>query len=100
LWLGVNAFAAYDLDRPNSQSASMVQILSGYHDTAVRVTLPLQLRESEMFDLGSVPYKDSDELCVACVLSAHTLSVQKGSLRYPALFDFAAVFHNELDVIT
>jgi hypothetical protein len=44
-----------------------------------------------MFDLGSVPYKDSDELCKACVLSAHTLSVQKGSLRYPALFDFAAV---------
>jgi hypothetical protein len=43
-----------------------------------------------MFDLGSVPYKDSDELCIACVLSAHTLSVQKGSLRYPALFDFAA----------
>jgi hypothetical protein len=38
-----------------------------------------------MFDLGSVPYKDSDELCVACVLSAHALSVQKGSLRYPAV---------------
>ena len=74
---GVNAFAAYDLDRPNSQPASRVQILSGYHDTAVRVTLPLQLRESEMFDLGSVPYKDSDELCIACVLSAHTLSVQE-----------------------
>src|SRR5467141_1057741 len=35
----------------------------------------------------------------ACVLSAHTLSVQKGSLRYPALFDFAAVLHNEMDVI-
>ena len=52
-----------------------------------------------MFDLGSVPYKDSDELCIACVLSAHTLSVQKGSLRYPALFDFAAVLHNEMDVI-
>ena len=61
--------------------------------------LPLQLRESEMFDLGSVPYKDSDELCIACVLSAHTLSVQKGSLRYPALFDFAAVLRNEMDVI-
>ena len=68
-------------------------------NTAVRVPLPLQLRESEMFDLGSVPYKDSDELCIACVLSAHTLSVQKGSLRYPALFDFAAVLHNEMDVI-
>jgi hypothetical protein len=79
-------------------ATSRVQILSGYHDTAVRVTLPLQLRESEMFDRGSVPYKDSDELCVACVLSAHTLSVQKGSLRYPALFDFAAVLHNEMDV--
>ena len=52
-----------------------------------------------MFDLGSVPYKDSDELCMACGLSAHTLSVQKGSLRYPALFDFAAVLHNEMDVI-
>jgi DNA-binding MarR family transcriptional regulator len=38
------------LDRPNSQPASRVQILSGYHDTAVRVTLQLQLR-----DLGSVP---------------------------------------------
>ena len=37
MWLGVNAFAAYDLDRPNSQPASRVQILSGYHDTAVRV---------------------------------------------------------------
>jgi hypothetical protein len=36
---------------------------------------------------------------MACVLSAHTLSVQKGSLRYPALFDFAAVFHNEMDII-
>jgi hypothetical protein len=48
-----------------------------------------------MFDLGSVPYKDSDELCIACVLSAHTLSVQKGSLRYPALFDFAAVVCTE-----
>jgi hypothetical protein len=46
------------------------------------VTLALQLRESEMFDLGSVPYKDSDELWVACVLSARTLFVQKGSLRY------------------
>jgi len=69
LWLGVNAFVAYDLDRPNSQPASRVQILSGYHDAAVRVTLPLQLRESEMFDLGSVPYKDSDELCIACVRS-------------------------------
>jgi len=35
-----------------------------------------------------------------CALgSAHTLSVQKGSLRYPALFDFAAVLHNEMDVI-
>jgi hypothetical protein len=76
----VNAFAAYDLDRPNRQPATRVQILSGYHDTAVRVTLPLQLRESQMFDVGSVPYKDSDELCVACVLSAHPLSVQKGSL--------------------
>ena len=54
---------------------------------------------SEMFDLGSVPYKDSDELCMACGLSAHTLSVQKGSLRYPALFEFAAVLHNEMDVI-
>ena len=52
-----------------------------------------------MFDLGSVPYKDSDELCMACGLSAHTRSVQKGSLRYPALFDFAAVLHNEMDVI-
>jgi hypothetical protein len=31
--------------------------------------------------------------------SAHALSVQKGSLRYPALFDFAAVLHNEMDVI-
>src|SRR6185436_15204040 len=46
---------------------------------------------------GSVPYKDSGELCIACVLSAHTLSVQKGSLRYQALFDFAAVLHNEMD---
>src|SRR5882672_8664596 len=68
----------------NSQPASRVQILSGHYNTAVRVPLPLQLRESEMFDLGSVPYKDSDELCIACVLSAHTLSVQKGSLLYPA----------------
>jgi hypothetical protein len=83
----------------NSQPASRVQIISGHYNTAVRVPLPLQLRESEMFDLGSVPYKDSDELCIACVLSAHTLSVQKGSLRYPALFDFAAVLHNEMDVI-
>jgi hypothetical protein len=62
-----------------SQPASRVQILSGHYNTAVRVPLPLQLRESDMFDLGSVPYKDSDELCIACVLSAHTLSVQKGS---------------------
>ena len=61
-------------------ATSRIQILGGHHDTAVRVTLPLQLRESEMFDLGSVPYKDSDELCVACVLSAPTLSVQKGGL--------------------
>src|SRR5882672_12649060 len=68
----------------NSQPASRVQILSGHYNTAVRVPLPLQLRESEMFDLGSMPYKDSDELCIACVLSAHTLSVQKGSLLYPA----------------
>jgi hypothetical protein len=83
----------------NSQPELRVQILSGHYNTAVRVTLPLQLRESEMFDLGSVPYKDSDELCKACVLSAHTLSVQKGSLRYSALFDFAAVLHNEMDVI-
>jgi hypothetical protein len=59
----------YDLDRLNSQPASRVQILGGYHDTAVRVTLPLQLRESEMFDLGSVPYKDSDELCIAWIYS-------------------------------
>src|ERR1700688_3441404 len=80
--------------------ASRVQIISGHYNTAVRVPLPLQLRESEMFDLGSVPYKDSDELCIACVLSAHTLSVQKGSLRYPALFDCAAVLDNEMDVIT
>jgi hypothetical protein len=42
--------------------ASRVQILSGHYNTAGRVPLPLQLRESEMFDLGSVPYKDSDEL--------------------------------------
>src|SRR5258708_5207425 len=75
----------------NSQPASGVQILSGHYNTAVRVPLPLQFPESEMFDLGSVPYKDSDELCMACGLSAHTLSVQKGSLRYPALFEFAAV---------
>ena len=67
------------------QPASSVQIFSGHYNTAVRVPLPLQLRESQMFDLGSVPYKDSDELCIACVLSAHTLSVQKGSLCYPAL---------------
>src|SRR5712671_5115447 len=60
----------------NSQPASRVQILSGHYNTAVRVPLPLQLRKSEMFDLGSVPYKDSDELCMACVLSAQTLSVQ------------------------
>jgi hypothetical protein len=83
----------------NSQPSSRVQILSGHYNTAVRVPLPLQLRESKVFDLGSVPYKDSDELRVACALSAHTLSVQKGSLRYPALFDFAAVLHNEMDVI-
>jgi hypothetical protein len=83
----------------NSRPSSRVQILSGHYNTAVRVPLPLQLRESKMFDLGSVPYKDSDELRMACGLSAHTLSVQKGSLRYPALFDFAAVLHNEMDVI-
>jgi hypothetical protein len=83
----------------SSQPASRVQILSGHYNTAVRVPLRLQLRESEMFDLGSVPYKDSEELCISCVLSAHTLSVQKGSLRYPALFDFAAVLHNEMNVI-
>ncbi len=83
----------------NSQPASRVQILSGHYNTAVRVSLSLLLRESEMFDLGSVPYKDSDELCMAWGLSAHTRSVQKGSLRYPALFDFAAVLHNEMDVI-
>src|SRR5437879_2966229 len=83
----------------NSQPASRVQILGGHYNTAVRMPLPLQLRESEMFDLGSVPYKDSDKLCMACVLSAHTLSVQKGSLRYPALFDLAAVFDNEMDII-
>jgi hypothetical protein len=83
----------------NSQPASRVQIISGHDNTAVRVPLPLQLCESQMFDLGSVPYKDSDELCIACVLSAHTLSVQKGSLRYSALFDFAAVLHNEMDII-
>jgi hypothetical protein len=112
LWLGVNAFAADDLDRPiafdhlicdgintdggyvlasrvsvdfpesdlvhtgssfsrhrrstasgdvaacaseasNSQPASRVQILSGHYNTAVRVPLPLQLRESEMFDFRS-----------------------------------------------
>ena len=29
--------------------------LSGHYNTAVRVPLPLQLRESEMFDLGSAP---------------------------------------------
>jgi hypothetical protein len=52
-----------------------------------------------MFDFRSVPYEDSDELSVTCVLSAYTLSVQKGSFRYPALFDFAAVLHNEMDVI-
>jgi hypothetical protein len=83
----------------NSQPAWWVQILGGHYNTAVRAPLPLQLRESEMFDLGSVPYKDSDDLCMACILSAHPLSVQKGSLRYPALFDFAAVLHNEMDVI-
>jgi hypothetical protein len=80
------------------QPASRVQILSGHYNTAVRVPLSLLLRESEMFDLGSVPYKDSDELCMACGLSAHTRSVQKGGLRYPALFDFAAVLHNEMGV--
>jgi hypothetical protein len=37
------------------QPALRVQILSGHYNTAVRVPLPLQLRESEMFDLGSVP---------------------------------------------
>ena len=36
---------------------------------------------------------------MACVLSAHTLSVQKGSLCHPAFFDFAAVLDNEMDVI-
>jgi len=41
----------------NSQPASKVQILSGYYNTAVRVPLPLQFGESEMFDLGAVPYK-------------------------------------------
>ena len=80
-------------------SASRVQILSGHYNTAVRVPLTLQLCESEVFDLGSVLYKDSDELCMACGLSAHTRSVQKGSLRYPALFDFAAVLHSEMHVI-
>jgi hypothetical protein len=83
----------------NSQPASRVQILSGHYNTAVRVPLTLQLCESEVFDLGSVLYKDSDELCMACGLSAHTRSVQKGSLRYPALFDFAAVLHSEMHVI-
>jgi hypothetical protein len=85
--------------RRTASPTSRVQILGGHYNTAVSVTLPLQLRESEMFDLGSVPYKDSDELCIACVLSAHTISVQKGSLRYPALFDLAAVLHNEMDII-
>jgi len=63
------------------------------------VTLPQQLRESETFDLGPVPYKDSDELGVASVLSARVLPVQEGSLRYPALFEFAAALHNEMDII-
>src|SRR2546430_4738117 len=83
----------------NSQPASRVQILSGHYNTAVRVPLPLQLRESEMFDIGSVPYKDSDQLCIPCLLSTHTPSVQKGRLRFPALFDFSGVLHNEMDVI-
>jgi hypothetical protein len=82
--------------KKSSQDRDIKDVLEG---SEVRVPLPLQLRESEMFDLDSAPYKDSDELCMACVPSALTLSVQKGSLRYPALFDFAAVLHNEMDII-
>jgi hypothetical protein len=82
-----------------SAEPSGVQIFSGHHNAAGRVTLPQQLRESETFDLGPVPYKDSDQLGVASVLSAHALPVQEGSLRYPALFEFAAVLHNEMDII-
>src|SRR5260370_12367818 len=46
-------------------------------------------REREMFDLRSVPYKASHDLCIACVLSAHTLSLPKGGPPYQAIFAFA-----------
>ncbi len=79
-------------------SASGGQVLIGHHDAPVRVTLPLQLRESETFDLGSVLRKDSDELCGASVFFAHTRSIQEGGLRYSAPLGFSAVLHKEIDV--
>jgi len=50
-----------------------------------------------MFDLGSVPYKDSDELCIACVPFLLTRSLFRRAVS--GTFELAAVLPQRKDVI-
>ncbi len=79
-------------------SVSGVQVISGQDEALVRMFFALHLRDSEIFDLGSVLHKNSDELPVVEVSFDRMLSIQEGSLSYPAPFGISAVPHNEVDV--
>jgi len=78
---------------------SGVQVITGQDEALVRMPFALHLRDSEIFNLGSVLHINSDELPVVEVFFHRTLSVQEGSLSYPASFGIPAVPHNEVHVV-
>lgn len=79
--------------------ASGVQVISGQDKALVRMFFALHFRDSEIFDLGSVFHKNSNELPVVEVSFDRTLSIQEGSLSYSAPFGISTVPHNEVDVV-
>jgi hypothetical protein len=80
-------------------SASGVQVLIGQDNAEQRNMSALQLRDRNALNFGSVLFKDSDELLVARISFANSLSVRKGNIRYAALLHFTVVFHKEVHAI-
>ena len=80
-------------------NTSGIEILSGQDNAEQRNISALQLRDRNALNFGLVLFKDRDELFVARVMFANALFVRKGNIRNAGSLRFAAVFHNEMDVI-
>ena len=84
--------------RGDGMSASGGQALIGHHDAPVRVTLPLQLRESEC----SISARCFTKIAMSCAELVSSLLTRalfkRGGLRYSAPLGFSTVLHKEIDV--